>query len=151
MHSRSDSIKIMINDKADEIIKELFKSLKNGYENILESMKVSEFLFSYVHLLHYKSHNINQDRGRSYIDSPDWIKNKKITINPIKKNDNKCLQYAVTVMLNYEEIKKDLQKTAKIKTFINKCIWEGINPLSEKGDWKKIEKNKNNCSQCFVC
>ena len=151
MYSKSDQIEIMINDKADEIIKELFKSLKNGYENILESMKVSEFLFSYVHLLHYKSHNINQDRGRSYIDSPDWIKNKKITINPINKNDNKCLQYAVTVMLNYEEIKKDLQKTAKIKTFINKCIWEGINPSSEKGDWKKIEKNKNNCSQCFVC
>ena len=47
--------------------------------------------------------------------------------------------------------KKDMQKTAKIKTFINKCIWEGINPSSEKSDWKKFEKNKNNCSQCFVC
>ena len=45
--------------------------------------------------------------------------------------------------------KKDLQKTAKIKTFINKCIWEGINPSSEKGDWKKIEKNKNNFLSMF--
>ena len=27
----------------------------------------------------------NQNRGESYIDSPDWIKNKKAPINPIKK------------------------------------------------------------------
>ena len=28
MHSKSDTIEIMINDKADEVIKELFDSLK---------------------------------------------------------------------------------------------------------------------------
>ena len=43
----------------------------------------------------------------SYIDSPDWIKNKKAAINPLNKNDNKCFQYAVIVALYYEEIKKD--------------------------------------------
>ena len=29
----------------------------------------------------------------------------------------------------------------KIKPFTNKYNWEGINYPSEKGDWKKIEKN----------
>ena len=29
MHSKSDIIEIMINDEADEVIPELFKSLKN--------------------------------------------------------------------------------------------------------------------------
>ena len=29
MHSKSDNIEIMINDEADEVIKELFGSLKN--------------------------------------------------------------------------------------------------------------------------
>ena len=48
-------------------------------------MKGSAFVFDYVHLLHYKCYKINLNRGRSYIDSPDWIKNKKATINPIKK------------------------------------------------------------------
>ena len=50
MHSKSDNIEIMINDEADEVIKELFDSLKNRYQNNLESMKgVSLFLimFSY--------------------------------------------------------------------------------------------------------
>ena len=43
----------------------------------MESMKVSDFVFDYVHLLYYKRHNINLDRGRLYIDSSDWLKNKK--------------------------------------------------------------------------
>ena len=44
-------------------------------------------------------------------------------------------------MLNYEKIKKDPQRITKLKAFINKYNWEGIHFPSEKGDWKKIEKN----------
>ena len=69
------------------------------------------------------------------------MKNKKVTINPINKNDNKSFQYAVTVALNHEEIKKDPQRITKIKPFMNKYNWEGINFPSEKDDWKKCEKN----------
>ena len=57
MHSKSDNIKIMINDEADEVIKELFHSLKNGYQNNVESIKGSDFVFDYVHLLYYKCYN----------------------------------------------------------------------------------------------
>ena len=57
--------------------------------------------------MYYKYHKINLNRGGSYIDAPDWIKNKKATKNPINKKDDKCFQYAVTVALNYEEMKKD--------------------------------------------
>ena len=105
------------------------------------SIKGSEFLFNYVHLLYYKCHKINQNRGGSYIDSPDWIKNKKVTINPVNKNDNTSFQYAITVELNDEEIKKDTQRIINTKLFINKYNWEGINFPSEKDDWKKFEKN----------
>ena len=45
-------------------------------------------------------------------------------------------------MLNYEKIKKDSQRITKIKPFINKYNWEGVNFLSEKDDWKKFEKKK---------
>ena len=44
------------------------------------------------------------------MNSPDWIKNKKATINYINKKDNKCFQYTVTVVLNHEKIKSDPQK-----------------------------------------
>ena len=118
MHSKSDNIEIMINDQADEVIEELFKSLKNRYQNNLESIKGSQFVFDFVNLSYYKCHKINPNRGGSYIDSPDSIKNREATINLINKNDNKCCQYAVTVSLNYEEIKRHPQRITKIKHFI---------------------------------
>ena len=120
MHSKSDKIEIMITDEADEVIKELFDSPKNRYQNNMESMKGSEFVFDYFQLFYYNCHKINRNSGGSYIDSLDWIKNKKVTINPINKKDNKCFQYTVTVPLNREEIKKDPPRIPKIKLFINK-------------------------------
>ena len=89
-------------------------------------MTDSEFVFDYVQLLHYACHETNPNCGGLYTNSPDWIKSKKATINPINKKNNKCFQYA-TVTLNYGEIIKDLQLTTKFKSFINKYNWEGIN------------------------
>ena len=92
MHSKSDKIEIMIRDEADEVIKELFDLLRNRCQNNLESMKGSEFVFDYTQLLYYKCYKTNPNRSGSYTDSPDWIKNKKATINLINKKDNKCFQ-----------------------------------------------------------
>ena len=50
-------------------------------------MKGSEFVFDCVHFLYYKCHTVNRNHGGSYIDSPDWIKNIKTTINLINKKD----------------------------------------------------------------
>ena len=77
MHSKSDNIEIRINDEADKVLNKLFDSLKNRYQNNLESMKGSAFVFDCVHLLYYKCHETNSNRGGSYIDSLDWMKNKK--------------------------------------------------------------------------
>ena len=55
----------MINDEVDEVIKERFDSLKNRYQNNLESVKSREFVFDYVHLLYYKCHKINPNFGGS--------------------------------------------------------------------------------------
>ena len=67
----------MISDEAGEVIKKLFDSLKNRYQNNLQSMRGSKFVFDYIQLLYYKCHKINFNRDRSYLDSPDRIKNKK--------------------------------------------------------------------------
>ena len=71
---KSHNIEIVINDEIDEVIKKLCDSLKNRYQNNLESMNSSEFVFDYVRLLYYKCCKINPNRRGSYIDSPDWIK-----------------------------------------------------------------------------
>ena len=73
-------------------------------EGLEKSMKGSDFVFDSVDLLYYKLHKISLNRGGSYIDSPEWLKNKRSTINPKNINDDKCFQYSVTVALNHEQI-----------------------------------------------
>ena len=103
----------MIGSDTNEVIEELFKSLLQKYqENLKEKMRGSEFVFDDVNMLYYDLNKISLNRGGSYIDSPVWIKNQKATINP-NNNDNKCFQYALTVALNYEIIKKDPQRKSK--------------------------------------
>ena len=63
MHLKCDNIEIMISDEVNEVIKRLFDSLKNRYQNNLESMRSSEFIFSYVQLLYYKCHKLNLNSG----------------------------------------------------------------------------------------
>ena len=51
------------------------------------------------------------------------------------------LQKNGTVALNHKEIKKGPQITSKIEPFMGKYYWKGMSYLSEKDDWKKLEKN----------
>ena len=62
MQSKSDNIEIMRSDEGDEVIKKLFDSLENRYQNNLESVRGSEFVFNYVQLLYYKFRKINFNR-----------------------------------------------------------------------------------------
>ena len=93
-------------------------------------MRGSDFILDSVQLLHYKCHKINFKRGSSYID---WTKKKNATTNP-KNTDDKCIQYAVTVASNYEEIKWNPERVLNIKTFIKKYDWKGINYPTKTDD-----------------
>ena len=118
IHSKSDNIEIMINDKADEVIEELFQSLLSKHQVGLEtSMRGSDFIFDCVHLLYYGYHQINFKRFGSYVATTKQqkSKNKKALINPNKKY-HKCFQYVVTIKKlrrNHEEIMKKLKNTCK--------------------------------------
>ena len=79
-------------------------------------------------------------RSVSYIDSPEWLKNKKATINP-QNNDNNCVQYALTVALNHQNIANNPQRISKIKPFINQYNWTEVDFPSHSKDWKKFEQS----------
>ena len=79
MHTKSDDIKIMIDKETDGIIRILFNSILQKYQNDSEKKLKAVNLFLIV--LIYCGMNCI----RPYIDSPKWLKNKK-TINP-KNND----------------------------------------------------------------
>ena len=78
MHTKSNNIDmiIMIGNKTDEIIKKLFESLLQTYqEGLEESMNGSEFIFDSVDVLYNNLNKISLNRGGSYVVSPNWLKN----------------------------------------------------------------------------
>ena len=135
------NVRIMMGGETDEIIEYLFESVLERYrEGLEESMRGSEFIFDSVYALYYDLNKVSLSRGDSYIDSPEWLKNKKATINP-KSNDDKCFQYAFPVALNHEQIKSYPERISNIKSFIDQHNWKEINFPSHKKDWKKFELN----------
>ena len=143
MHTKSHNIEIMMGNETDEIIEKLFESLLQNYQKDLEeSMRGSGFVFDSIDLLYYHLQKIGLKRGGSYIDSPEWTKNKKekSEINP-ENNDNRCFQYALTVALNNEQIKSHPERISKIKPFIDQYNWKEIDFPSHSKDWKKFEQN----------
>ena len=66
-------------------------------------MKGSGFEFDGINFFYYDFNKTSINRDGSYIDSPQWLKNKKSTIYP-ENNDDKCFQYAVTLALNLYSI-----------------------------------------------
>ena len=141
MYTRSDNIEIMFGDDNDDITEQLFRSLLQKYEeNLQEKMRGSDFEFDGVNFLYYDFNKISLNRGGSYIDSPKWLKDKKSTINP-KNNDDKCFQYAVTLALNIDRIKKYSQRISKIKPFIDQYNWKDIEFPSTGKDRRKFELN----------
>ena len=64
-------------------------------------MRGCSFTFERIDLLEYHLHKISLNRGSSYIDSPTWIKNKGITINPRNTKNHMCFQYAKTAASNH--------------------------------------------------
>ena len=84
MRARSDDIEIMLDSETDEIIEDLFKPLCKRYQEGLEELMTgSKFIFDGVDALYYDLNKVSLNRDKSYTESPEWLKNKKATINPI--------------------------------------------------------------------
>ena len=140
MVTRSDNEEFMNGSDPDEIIEGLYESFLQKYEeNLLEKIKGSDFEFNGVNFLYYDFNKISINRGRSYIDSPKWLKDKKSTINP-KNNDHKCFQYASVLALNLDKINNHPERISEIKP-LEQYNWKEKDFPSTSKDWKKIELN----------
>ena len=90
MYKRSDNEEFRNSDDTDEVIKSLFKSfLQRFEENLQEKMRVSDSEFDGINFFYYNFNKTSIYRGGSYIDSPKWLKDKNSTVNP-KNNDDNC-------------------------------------------------------------
>ena len=141
MHTKSDNITMMSGIETVDVINELFNTFRRRYQEGLETkMKGSSYIFERIDLLEYHLHKISLNRGSSYINSHEWIKNKGVTINP-KNEDKKCFQYAISAALNYQNIDCHPERISKHEPFINNYNWKDIEYPSHSKDWRKCECN----------
>ena len=64
MHSNRDNIRFTSYNDANEVVNDLFESLREKYQET--SMKGNDFIFDSVQLMFYKCHKVNFKRGVSY-------------------------------------------------------------------------------------
>ena len=144
MDSKSKNIEILMGNETDDIINELFESFKQTYQEGSEKKKWGKASLLLKALIYCIIVFIKQDwltRGKSCLKSPEWLRNKRATINPQNKKDDKYFQYAITTALNHQNIESHHQRISKIRPFINQYNWKGIQFPSHQEEWKKFEQN----------
>ena len=76
-------------------------------------------------------------KNLSELNSLGWLRGKK---EAIINNDN-SFQNALDDELHYQTIKTNPERRSKLKPYINKYNWEGIESLAGPKEWKKYEGN----------
>ena len=144
MRTKSNNVEIIMSSETDNVglfIEGLFRSLSERYqEGLEESTEGRKFIFDSVDSFYYDLNKISLNRGGSYIDSAEWLKNKKAIINP-KNNDDKCFQYTLTVVLNYKQIRNNPQRIPNIRPLIDQYNWKCIDSPTSSDLWKVFERN----------
>ena len=76
-------------------------------------------------------------KNLSELNSLGWLRGKK---EAIINNDN-SFQNALDDALNYQTIKTNPERISKLKPYINKYNWEGIDFRAGPKEWQKFERN----------
>ena len=116
----------------------IFDELIKKHHDLTESLKIIDLIPAGIESIIYNFTEIII--SNTFIESPEWIKNKKCKMNPQNK-DNECFLYSITVALNYQNIKNNPERISKIKPFINSLNWDNINFPPKEQDYKNFEMN----------
>lgn len=109
-------VKLTSFSNADEVVKEIFQSLINTYDELDKMMKISGFSFKFFGNSNSTCKNVNVPGGLSFIVSPNLVEIQKCHIN-LQNNDDRCFQYALKLRQHYEEIKNYHGRVKNIKAF----------------------------------
>ena len=73
------------------------------------------------------------------MNSLEWLKCKKEAINSNNNNNNNNnFQNALDDALNYQTIESNPQRISKLKPYVNKYNWKGINFPAGSKEWQNF-------------
>ena len=120
---------LFVSHKSKEI-KLAYKSSYNKHKNRVILLMISDEVNNYYYFAIKNWQELN---------SLGWLKGKKEAIIN-NNNNNNSFQNALDDALNYQIIENNPQKISKLKLYINKYNWEGINFPAGSKEWQKFEK-----------
>ena len=108
IYSASETVEIFMGSDTKDVIYKIFNTMLQIFQQAQEASNDnwSEFIPESVELLYYYFQEINIGRVESHIISPDWIVNKKATINPKNEKDNKWFPWSIASGLNCNKTNK---------------------------------------------
>ena len=112
--SRSDNVICRPSSNTNEIINQLLTSLHQKFDDdLVLSRESSSFVYESVEECNIHFHKIDLRRGASFIDTPEWLENKKATINPQNTNNAYCFMYAIAIALFHEALDNNRGRISK--------------------------------------
>lgn len=71
-----------------EVTEEMYQKILGDNEVLSQACESSNYVFVRIVEMTYHCHKVDMNRGSSYVDLSDWIKNKKTCINPKNEDDD---------------------------------------------------------------
>ena len=137
IYSKSDPAEIVMGSDTNDVIDRLFDTTLERFQQaiVTSNKRGSEFSHESVALMYYYFQKIDIKTAESYVKSPDWIANKRATINSKNEKDNKCFKWSTTSGLNYNKIKR------KYFRHIEKFKWVYADISSHQRHTENYEQN----------
>ena len=112
IYSASKPVEVFMGSDTNNVIDRLFNTTLQRFQEAIKTSNDgrSEFTHESVVWLQYYFQKIDIRGTESYINSRELLVRKEAVINPKNQKYNKCFQYAITVALNYNKIKKKYLK-----------------------------------------
>ena len=140
--SCSDNIICMPSSNTTEITDKLLTSLHEKFDDhLLLSQESSSSVYERVEKCNIHFHKIDPCRGSSFIDTPEWLKNKKATINLQNANNPYCFMYAIAIVLFHEALDNNPGRISKnLIEYVNAFSWHEIDFPASYDDYALFEK-----------
>ena len=139
---KSDNIICRPSSDTNVVLNDLLSSLYGKCQvDLTTSRTSSSFVFESVKECNIHFQKIDLRRGASYIESPDWLKNKKFTINAKNENSIYCFMHVITVALYHNELGSNPERISKkLMQYANKINWHNIDFPASYEDYVLFEQ-----------
>ena len=135
--NNSIAINVLFVSHNNEEIKLTYKSSYNKRKNQVILLMIND---EANNCYHFAIKNLSE------LNSLGWLRCKKESIINNNDNNNNNFQNALDDALNYQTIETHPERISKLKPYINKYNWEGINFPAGSKEWKKFERNNDTIS-----